>query len=310
MGPATIETCARHLLPEVIIGQGQCKCDRVEALCLLLFRMAYPVRWEDVRVWFGGRSIAWLSNIFHAVLDILHEIAERVLLSLSPRLKDRVVAYAEAMKRVSTLPAWGALDGDHMDVCRPTVGQRAFYSGNGQGHTIRALGIYAPSGLCEMLFGCVPGSASDLNMFNDCDLEARLDAFHDWCESEHGLETFVIADGIFSTTSNVLTPYTKRSRNGAKVPLSVKKRVFGFFLSRGRIGAEWGNKDVLTTFASLVFMPQQQVLHTSPEKCYAVAVLLCNLIKCASRGTQQFETYFGVAPPTLEDYLDEITSRQ
>jgi len=292
-----------------VVGQAQCKCDRLEAFCLVLYRLAYPVRWEDVRGWFGGRSVPWLSNIYHAVLDILHAVAERVLLSLSPRLKDRVVAYSQAMERVSQLPAWGALDGDHMDVCRPTVGQRAFYSGNGQAHTIRALGIYAPSGLCEMLFGCVPGSASDLNMFNDSNLEARLDAFHDSCEREHDLDTFVVADGIFSNTSNVLTPYTKRSRNGAKIPLRVKQRVFGFFLSRGRIGAEWGNKDVLTTFASLVFTPQQQVLHSSPEKAYMVAVLLCNLIKCASRGTQQFESYFGVAPPTLEQYLDEITAR-
>jgi hypothetical protein len=147
-------------------------------------------------------------------------------------------------------------------------------------------------------------------MFNDSDLEARLDTFHDWCEAQHDLKTFVLADGIFGNTSNVLTPYTRRSRDGAKVPLTVRQRVYGFFLSRGRIGAEWGNKDVLVTFSSLVYKPQQQVLHTSPEKSYMVAVLLCNLIKCASRGTQQFETYFGVAPPTLEEYLDEITARR
>ena len=90
---------------------------------------------------------------------------------------------------------------------------------------------------------------------------------------------------------------------------TVQEKLYGYFLSRGRIGAEWGNKDVFVTFASLTFEPQQKIWHTSPEKAYMVAVLLCNLIKCADRGTQQFEAYYGVAPPTLEEYLEEIIDR-
>ncbi len=309
MGPEVLEKCAAALLPETVRGNAGCSCDRLEAFCLLMFRMAFPVRWADVRIWFGGKSEAWLSNIFHATLNLLHAVAIRVLLSFSPALLDRVPAYVAAMEHVCQMPAWGALDGDHLNVCRPTLGQRAFYNGNGQGHTVRALGIYAPNGLCELLFGCVPGSASDLNMFNDADLERRLGIFHGLCKAKHNLHTFVLADGIFSTSNNVLTPYTKRTRDGAKVSLDVSQRVYGYFLSRARIGAEWGNKDVLTNFASLVYKPQQKVLHTDPEKSYPVAVLLCNLIKCAGRGTQQFESYYGVPPPTLDEYLAEIETR-
>jgi hypothetical protein len=309
MEPYVIEKCAAALLPETVVGNAGCSCDRLQAFCLLLFRLAYPIRWEDVRYWFGGKSVAWLSIIFHATLEILHRIAQAALLSFSPDLIDRVPGYVEAMENVCGMGAWGALDGDHVNICRPVHGQRAFYNGNGQGHTIRALGIYAPNGLCELLFGCVPGSASDLNMWADSNLEPRLGRFHDMCEEKLGLQTFVLADGIFSNSTNILTPYTKRTRNGSKISTDVSKRMFGYFLSRARIGAEWGNKDVLTNFASLVFKPQQKILHSDPEKCYPVAVLLCNVIKCASRGTQQFETYFKVAPPTLDEYLAELKRR-
>jgi hypothetical protein len=122
MEPHVIEKCASVLLPETIFGNAGCSCDQLQAFCLVLFRLAYPVRWEGVIPWFGGKSVAWLSNIFHATLEILYKIAQAVLLSFSPYLKQRVISYVVAMERFCSMGAWGALDGDHVNICRPSLG--------------------------------------------------------------------------------------------------------------------------------------------------------------------------------------------
>ncbi|ETK81481.1 hypothetical protein L915_13019 [Phytophthora nicotianae] len=53
----------------------------IEALCMVLYKLAVPVRWVDVREFFG-RSSSGLSNVFLQLLDVLEvEYADLLLLA-------------------------------------------------------------------------------------------------------------------------------------------------------------------------------------------------------------------------------------
>lgn len=82
--------------------------------------------------------------------------------------------------------------------------------------------------------------------------------------------------------------------------------LYNFEHSRARIGVEWGIGLQKRYWRSLSLKVQQQVFHSSPDKCILVAVLLTNFIVCA-RGAQH-ETYFGVAAPTFSQYLEYVKS--
>ena len=80
-----------------------------------------------------------------------------------------------------------------------------------------------------------------------------------------------------------------------------RERIFSMIHSSVRVGVEWGFGRVKTTFRSLNFEETMRALWNYPERKCLVALLLTNCLVCADSGIH--ESYFGVAPPTLTQYL-------
>ncbi len=57
-------------IPEIIRVKGS-KFSNEEGMLVLLMRLAYPLRWSDVLVYFPGRDRQELQKIFYAMLDFL-----------------------------------------------------------------------------------------------------------------------------------------------------------------------------------------------------------------------------------------------
>ncbi|ETL85448.1 hypothetical protein L917_15004 [Phytophthora nicotianae] len=57
-------------IPDNIVTRDRTKAIGLEVLCVLLYKLAVPVRWEDTEIFFG-RSSSGLSNIFMHLLDLL-----------------------------------------------------------------------------------------------------------------------------------------------------------------------------------------------------------------------------------------------
>lgn len=77
---------------------------------------------------------------------------------------------------------------------------------------------------------------------------------------------------------------------------------FNSRMSRVRESVEWGFGKTLNLFQALDFSRQQMVYKTKPGTEYKVATFLAN---CHTRltGSSQIADYFGLRPPTLEEYL-------
>jgi hypothetical protein len=180
------------------------------AMCILLARLASPDRWQSLRSVFGGKSSSWLSGVYHTSLDYMFEHAKKELWSFSHDLVDDIPGFVEACRERFGFPVWGFMDGNHAD-SRPTILQRAFYSGYEGHHLLRALAIVRCDGMFKVAFGPFPGAGSDLSMFNDTKMDEKLRELHALVTRTHNLlpseEVHILADSIFTSSVDIITPY-------------------------------------------------------------------------------------------------------
>ncbi|CAB1108384.1 unnamed protein product [Ectocarpus sp. CCAP 1310/34] len=79
-------------------------------------------------------------------------------------------------------------------------------------------------------------------------------------------------------------------------------RNFNKSMSQCRVTVEWGFKDMTSKWAFVDMKCQQKFLLSPVATQYKVATLLSNFHSCLNGGNQ-ISQYFGVEPPTLEEYL-------
>lgn len=77
-----------------------------------------------------------------------------------------------------------------------------------------------------------------------------------------------------------------------------------YVMSKLRIIVEWEFGHVANLFAFLKYKPGQKMLLSRCALFYKIATLMKNIHICVNGG--QSSSYFGISPPTLEEYMDEI----
>lgn len=307
---ADLHTIAAALLPpsltsmRVVGGklQKQCSADRLTALCVVLRHLATPER-QDRQASFFGKSTSWVSQIFHTTLDILYGKALFALRRWSKDYADRVPEFCRLMEQKSSgvFFAHGLMDGSGIRVCRPSRAQHHFYNtGLETAHTLRVVALVRLDGLFERVLGPFPGSASDQSIVITENFEEELRALHERVEREHRLPRHprILCDSGFAESHDIWTPY----KVGRHMPLD--EELFNTLLSHCRVPNEWAFGRVVNTFRGLLFTPAMMAEWTKPEKQYLVAIFLTNLVFCAEGS--QTGAYFGVSPPSLQDYLNEM----
>lgn len=144
-------------------------------LCLVLRRLAYPVRLLDLCDEFG-HGVNWISAVFNDA--VLHLYTRwRTGLAWSPNWLtfERVRAYAEAINTSQGGDIyWGFLDGTARRICRPDWHQEVSYSGYKKGHVFNMQAITTPDGLISSLDGPYPGRMNDARMVRESGLEDHL----------------------------------------------------------------------------------------------------------------------------------------
>ena len=310
-GPREIAEIAHALLPEKVAARDRnghiiVSTDNVVALGVVLYHLATPSR-QDRQATFWGRSVSWVSQIFHATLDILYDTAMVVFRRWPETHLSRVEEYCNAMSRKSRtlLHAHALMDGSGLFVCRPSREntQQHYYSGAEGGHVLRIVAVLSLSGMFVRIFGPYAGSASDACVTTMERLEEQLTEFHAAAARRHPAMTElpkVLGDAGFSWSENVTTPFS-RDRQTRYAP----ENVFNMILSRCRVPVEWGFGRMLNLFRTLQLRDNLKVDWTAAKKQYIVAILLTNLSNCCSPA--QVSQYYDCAPPTLTEYLSEVT---
>ena len=120
-------------IPHKLVMPQRTICTGLEALCILLKRLAYPCRYTDMVPCFG-RNPTEICLIFNTLLDHLHTTHSHRLISWQqPMLQqNKLQSYADAihLKGAPLENCFGFIDGTVRRITRPQRDQRTVYNGH------------------------------------------------------------------------------------------------------------------------------------------------------------------------------------
>lgn len=158
-----------NLPPVIDVKYYRVKVPALEAVCIMLFRMAYPCRWVLLHAMFR-RPVCVLSKLFammvrHVYLRFKHLLDLDLECFRRPTL--RALSDLLRMRGAPHLRAWGMLDGTYRRIPRPTQHQSVFYTGFKRYHAIKFLSLTLPNGIIAMADGPYAGCKNDATLFNE-----------------------------------------------------------------------------------------------------------------------------------------------
>jgi hypothetical protein len=281
-------------IPNLIRTESRNVVEGETALAILLRRLAYPNRWQDLRTLFhlSSQSLSQIAshtaNIILANKGALLENLNNLQWLNHNRLRQYAAAIHE--KGAAVPNCWGFIDGTARQICRPSVDQDQYYSGHKRCHCVKYQSVLCPDGLIVNLKGAWPGRRHDAGMFRESNLYQEL---VEVARFQH--ESYVLyGDAAYGIRELLLGPYTGGN-------LLQIQRNFNNSMKVLRIAVEWGFQKVASQFAFVDFKKNQKLLLQEVETMYKIAVLLTNCHTCLY-GSETSQ-YFDIVPPPLEVYL-------
>ncbi|KAF0701891.1 hypothetical protein AaE_016260 [Aphanomyces astaci] len=287
----TLRSLANFLrIPARVVTAERTACSAVEALCILLRRFAVPDRWSDLMSMFG-RSRSGLYNIFLHVLDHIHnEFANIIFLDrIGAKLADFSQAIVDKGGEVENV--WAFIDETVRECCRPggDERQRCVFNGHKRRHAVKYQTLVTPDGIIAHAFGPIEGRRHDLTILRQSNLESVIGM-----DGRFG--GFVVyGDPAYGYSDQLASPF-----GGAR--LTAAQREVNKSMSRVRISVEWSFGQVVQYWPIVDYKKKMRIGKSPISKMYKVAVLLTNCITC-DRGRNTNSVYFGLPPPSLEEYL-------
>ncbi|CAG2244686.1 unnamed protein product [Mytilus edulis] len=291
-----IEILRRALrIPEKVVCSNRTTARGIDGLCMVLRRLAYPCRLEDLEYIFG-RSKTELSLIINEVLDYIHDNHCHLLsdFNMSWLSQECLERFAGAVfDRDGPLDScWGFIDGTVRPICRPQENQRLVFNGHKRSHALKFQSIVTPNGIISNLFGPIEGRRHDAGMLRESDILAQMRVH---MTTPQGRIFCIYGDPAYPVTDGyIIAPF----RGGV---ISRNQMIFNKRMSAVRICVEWAFGKVLSLFAFLDYKKNLKLYLQPVGKYYKVAVLLTNCHTCLYGS--ETGIFFDVSPPTLEEYL-------
>lgn len=323
------QLAAALLLPEVLVLDNGSRVHRVEALCITLWRMAYPTRLvAGIRVFY--RSTSMLSRVFNTVVQ--HLVAtfgakinvrvcrrrraalprpltgssvrspaaqsidgDRLTADLLMRFADAVHAKGGALRH-----CMGFIDGTVRGIARPSRNQRHVFNGHKRKHALKYQSVTTPDGVIVHLNGPHEGKVHDASLLARSGLLDLLDEIA-WGPEPERQRLLIYGDPAYGVSGHLVSPF-----KGAA--LTAEQQAFNASMSAVRVSVEWGFGKVVKHFAFVDYAPNQKVLLQPVGNYYTVAVLFTNCHSCLYGN--QTSTFFGVPPPTLAQYLATLVTTE
>jgi len=191
----------------------------------------------------------------------------------------------------------GFIDGTPRAICRPSEGQKYFYSGHKPTHCLKFQSIMLPSGIVGIMDGPYVGSRHDAGMI-------RISGFDRKLQTElinNNRQYILYGDPGYPTRQYLECPY----KGSYLTPMQEE---FNSRMSGVRIVVEWGFSKIIALFAFLDFKKNLKILLQDVGKYYLVGTLFTNIhtILNGSQTTAFFQLENEL--PSLEDYLTKEQS--
>ena len=288
------EILAHFPFPEIIIAEQRDRVHLIEAFCLVMRRLSYPVKWTDLKDEFGRHGSALCRIFFYMMRMLLSRTMPYIL--LLPTSVARLESYRQAFVEKGVpaeLQIAFALDAKKHFSCRPTKGQRSQYSVHKKGHGFKYQTVESPDGLIIHCSRSSDGRRADPCILRDSNL---LEVWRRHPVLRNGYR--MVADSAYPN-NDVVTLLYKKPRYGE---LAEHQRVLNSLLSPPRTSVEWGYLKIVTLWAFLDFKKQMMMLKSPIESFWHMSVWLTNLHTCVNGGNL-ISDYFGLSPPTAGEFL-------
>jgi len=143
-------------LPDVFRCEQRSIYDRIEGLCILLKRFAYPCRYQDLVPRFA-RPVPVLCMLANEVMDYIFDSHCQKILEwnndiLNPNALQEYCDVISA-KGAPLDNCFGFIDGTVRAVSRPGVNQAIVYNGHKRVHALKFQSLAIPNGLIAHLYG-------------------------------------------------------------------------------------------------------------------------------------------------------------
>ena len=294
-GKQDLDLLRRNLqIPDEIVCSQRSVCDGMEAMCILLKRLAYPCRYTDMVPRFG-RNPTELCLIFNEVLDFIYTSHRHRLQNWdrNPFLQpDQLHRYADAIHQQGAPldNCFGFVDGTVRGIARPKYNQRVMYNGYKRVHSIKFQSVVTPNGLIANLAGPFEGKRHDSTMLHESGLltDLRRVAFY------NGDPLCLYGDPAYPLGVHLQAPF--RGNN-----ITPQMALYNKAMSEVRIAVEMLFGNISNYFKFIDFKRQMKVNLSPVGKMYVVCALLENAQTCFY-GNQVSEI-FGIDPPLLNDYF-------
>lgn len=297
---------------DVVYHPNRCRADFETALKMSVAHLTWPLRLEDFAALHGiGRSASWCSGIMISFLESMYDRflnSETHMSAFARCVARRAELYSRAIKSpYSGVKAFGTIigfvDGTLIHTCRPLSGgqygrmQESMYNGAHKQHGLGFIGVVFPDGL-TFLFGPYNGSCNDIGMFGESKVAEVL---HTLNTKTHQRNVLYADAGVHS--SNPETSYVvvrpmnmvgDRQSDQASVAVNT-------IMAKLRVAAEWQFSWLKNRFKAVDYAPLNK-LSSRPGVRALFASFYLNCMSCVEGGNQS-SSYFGIGPPSLEDFL-------
>ncbi len=279
-------------MPQYFVMHNRAKASGLEALCILLRRLAYPNRLTDLTPLFG-RSKFDLSRLFNMALDHVYDTFAHLLSDFNqPWFAENLDIFARSIneKGAPLINCVGFIDGTVRPICRPSQNQQVMFNGHKRTHAVKFQSIVTPNGLIANLAGPFEGKRHDSYLLDESGVLPQIAQLR----AQNGEPYCIYGDPAYALQPAVMVPFRG-------LALTAEEEGFNRRMSAVRQCVEWGFNKVVMYFAFLDFKKNLKLLLQPIGKYYMVGCILANCHTCLYGS--QTGTYFGVEAPQLEAYL-------
>ena len=283
-------------LPQFFTTYNRLKVDKIEGLCILLKRLAYPCRYLDMVPRFA-RPVPEICVIYNHVLEFIYNRWGFLLTNFERDIlnPENLVNYAAAIhaKGAPLTNCWGFIDGTVRPISRPGNNQRAVYNGHKRVHAIKFQSVATPDGLVSLLAGPFEGKRHDSGMLRESGLLPVL--------QEHSVSPAGEIMCIYGDPAYPLRPQLQAPFKGAN--LTAQQQLWNRQMSSVRVSVEWLFGDITTYFKFIDFKKNLKIQLSAVGKMYIVCTLLKNARNCLYGSITS--DFFRMEPPHLQEYFSD-----
>ncbi|THU89275.1 hypothetical protein K435DRAFT_572148, partial [Dendrothele bispora CBS 962.96] len=163
---------------------------------MLLRRLAYPTRLEDVQMQFGWERTRF-SRITRYTAFLIYDRWKHLLRFDPTRLTPEKLTYFAGRIKDAGCPLdviAGLIDGTLRRVARPVWNQRILFNGWKRFHALKYHCLVTPDGIIAHVFGPIEGRRHDETLFKESGLSDIL-AAHFWTQDRRPL--FIYGDPAY-----------------------------------------------------------------------------------------------------------------